>query len=355
MTPVESKFWSEQRVLLVGGAGFIGHHLALHLRQLGSEVTILDGLQVNNLGYLTAGYHSTPNAPLYISFVNQRLELLHSHNIKIIVADARDYHAVSRVVSEMKPTTIVHLAAVAHANRSNKDPFSTFDHSLRTLENVLDATRGSNARFIYLSSSMVYGDFRGAVAHEDQQCLPLGIYGSLKLAGELMVKSYGQVFDTDFVIVRPSALYGERCVSRRVGQAFIESALTTGQLTVNGDGMDALDFTYIRDLVSGLALTIVKPEASGEVFNLTYGAARSINELASIVKSQFPGVTVNYQPKDALMPERGTLSIAKARSVLGYIPKFSIEDGFNQYMDWYVKFIYQSQSPPKSVDSHHLF
>jgi len=100
MTPVESKFWSEQRVLLVGGAGFIGHHLALHLRQLGSEVTILDGLQVNNLGYLTAGYHSTPNAPLYISFVNQRLELLHSHKIKIIVADARDYHAVSRVVAK---------------------------------------------------------------------------------------------------------------------------------------------------------------------------------------------------------------------------------------------------------------
>jgi len=335
MNSTQPDHWSRQRVLLVGGAGFIGHHLALRLKQQGSDVAVYDGLQVNNLGYLTSVYHSAPNAPIYIDFINERLELLHRQNIKIVVGDARDYHAVSRAVSEYRPTAIVHLAAVAHANRSNKDPFSTFDHSLRTLENVLDANRGMNARFIYLSSSMVYGDFHGSAAKEDQQCSPLGIYGSLKLAGELMVKSYNQVFGCEFVIIRPSALYGERCVSRRVGQAFIESAFTTGQLTVNGDGTDALDFTYIDDLVSGLLLAISEQRATGEIFNLTYGAARSINDLASIVKSYFPTVTVTYQPKDALMPERGTLSIDKAKSILGYAPKFSIEDGFRRYVEWY--------------------
>jgi len=346
MNSLQSDFWSRQRVLLVGGAGFIGHHLALRLKQQGSDVAVYDSLQVNNLGYLTSVYHSAPNAPLYIDFINERLALLHRRNIKIVVGDARDYHAVSRAVSEYRPTAIVHLAAVAHANRSNKDPFSTFDHSLRTLENVLDASRGFNARFIYLSSSMVYGDFHGSAAKEDQQCSPLGIYGSLKLAGELMVKSYNQVFGCEFVIIRPSALYGERCVSRRVGQAFIESALTTGQLTVNGDGTDALDFTYIDDLVSGLLLAISEKRATGEIFNLTYGAARSINDLADIVRSHFPRVTISHQPKDSLMPERGTLSIAKARELLGYSPEFSIDIGFSRYIDWYC------QALPKSSQEH---
>jgi nucleoside-diphosphate-sugar epimerase len=322
-------------VLLVGGAGFIGHHLATRLKGIGADVAIYDSLQVNNYGYLNSVYNSAPNAPLYVEFINQRLELLHAMNIKLLVGDARDYHAVSRVVSELQPTAIVHLAAVAHANRSNKDPFSTFDHSLRTLENVLDANRGTNARFVYLSSSMVYGDFHGRAAHEDQHCSPLGIYGSLKLAGELMVKSYNQVFGSEYVIIRPSALYGERCVSRRVGQAFIESALTTGVLTVNGDGSDALDFTYIDDLVSGLLLAITEPKAAGEIFNLTFGAARSIEELAEIVRSYFPAAKLVHQPKDVLMPERGTLSIEKARSLLGYKPDFPIERGFTRYVEWY--------------------
>jgi len=330
--------WSRQRVVLIGGAGFIGHHLALQLKQLGAEVYIFDSLQVNSIGYLTSVYQSTQNAALYLEFINDRLQLLHSKNVPILTGDARDYHAVSRAINGIKPTSIVHLAAVAHANRSNKDPFSTFDHSLRTLENVLDSNRGLKARLIYLSSSMVYGDFHGKVAHENQLCSPIGIYGSLKLAGELMVKSYNQVFGSEFVILRPSALYGERCVSRRVGQAFIESAMTTGVLTVNGDGTDALDFTYIDDLVSGLLLAISEPKAAGEIFNLTFGAARSINELAEVVRAYFPEASLKYQPRDILMPERGTLSIAKAKEILGYSPRYPIEEGFSRYVEWYSRF-----------------
>jgi nucleoside-diphosphate-sugar epimerase len=328
-------FWSGQRVLLVGGAGFIGHHLALRLKALGADVAVLDSLQVNSLGYLNSVYQSSHNAALYIQFINDRLELLHRNNVQILVTDARDYHAVSRAINGYEPSSIVHLAAVAHANRSNKDPFSTFDHSMRTLENVLDSNRSVGARLVYLSSSMVYGDFHGNIAHEDQPCSPIGIYGSLKLAGELLVKAYQQVFGSEFVIIRPSALYGERCVSRRVGQAFIESALTSGVLTVNGDGSDALDFTYIDDLVSGLLLAITEPKAAGEIFNLTFGAARSIEELAEIVRSYFPAAKLVHQPKDVLMPERGTLSIEKARSLLGYKPDFPIERGFARYVEWY--------------------
>ena len=332
------EFWSKQRVLLVGGAGFVGHHLALQISSLGATVSVLDSLQVNSLGHLISGHHTISGADLYIKFINQRLQLLHSNNVKLEVTDARDYHAVSRLIDQFNPTSIVHLAAVAHANRSNKDPFSTFDHSLRTLENVLDANKDLGARFIYLSSSMVYGDFSGKVAHEDQPCVPLGIYGSLKLAGELLVKSYQQVFGMEYVIVRPSALYGERCVSRRVGQAFIESALTTGQLSINGDGQDSLDFTYIEDLVDGLKSTIRQSKATNETFNLTFGNARSINELVSLVKKNFPSIELSNHQRDALMPERGTLSISKAQALLAYEPNYPLEIGFQKYIDWYLTF-----------------
>jgi nucleoside-diphosphate-sugar epimerase len=230
---------------------------------------------------------------------------------------------------------VVHLAAVAHANRANKDPYGTFDHSMRTLENSLDSVRDRKAHFIFFSSSMVYGNFDGEVATEDQRCEPMGIYGALKLAGEHLVKAYNQVFGMPYTIVRPSALYGERCVSRRVGQAFIENAMMGKTVTVNGDGTDKLDFTYISDLVQGIALCIARPEAINQTFNLTYGSARSINQMAAILREHFPGVNIATNPRDVLMPERGTLSIEKARRLLGYEPQFPLERGYPQYIEWY--------------------
>ena len=90
--------------------------------------------------------------------------------------------------------------------------------------------------FIFFSSSMVYGHFKEPEVSETTVCEPLGIYGALKYGGEKLVIAYNQVFDLPYTIIRPSALYGERCVSRRVGQIFIENALTTGEITLSGDG-----------------------------------------------------------------------------------------------------------------------
>ncbi len=321
-------------VALIGGAGFIGHNMALKLVGLGAEVHVIDGLQVNNLGaYSNAS--GDINKSLYVQLINERLDLLRGKEIPLHILDARDYHALTRCLSDIKPTVIVQLAAIAHANRANKDPFSTFDHSFRTLENALDYARGMVEQFIYFSSSMVYGNFDGEAVKEDRHCEPMGIYGALKYGGEKLVIAYNQVFELPYTIVRPSALYGERCVSRRVGQAFIENALRGQSLSINGDGSDGLDFTYIGDLVQGIALCIARPEARNEIFNLTYGAARSLNQMADIVKASFPGIEVKYQVRDRLMPERGTLSVEKAKRLLGYQSQFPLETGFVQYIEWY--------------------
>lgn len=325
-----------RRVLIIGGAGFIGHNLALHLKSLEAEVTIIDGLEVNNLTSVLGNSDNLPYPHLSYTVLNERLDLLRKSGIPLFVQDARDYHALSHLINNINPQVIYHLAAVSHANRSNKDPYSTFDHSLRTLENALDNAKDRVEHFVYLSSSMVYGHFKNDQVNESTNCEPLGIYGALKYSGEKMVIAYNQVFNLPYTIIRPSALYGERCISRRVGQIFIENALFGNEITINGDGSDGLDFTYIQDLVNGLTNVITSEESKNQIFNLTYGSARSISDMIDILRGYFPKISVKSIAKDALMPDRGTLSVDKARDLIGYNPTWSLDQGYPKYIEWYM-------------------
>lgn len=325
-----------RKIALIGGAGFIGHNLAVALAEKGASVDVIDSLQVNNLLSFASDYKDSALRELNLKIINHRLDILRDSGITLHPVDARDYHALSRVLSQTRPQTIVHLAAIAHAGKSNKDPYSTFDHSLRTLENALDYSRGSHVEhFIYLSSSMVYGNFMTEEVVEDHPLNPIGIYGALKVAGEKIVIAYEQVFKLPFTIIRPSALYGPRCVSRRVGQIFIEMALQGKKLKIDGDGGEKLDFTFIEDLVEGISQVIVNPAARNQIFNLTYGSSRSIKDLAAITRQHFPGIDVEYVDRDHLMPFRGTLNVDKAKKMIGYAPKNPIDVGFPKYINWY--------------------
>ena len=330
------KSFKDKKIVLIGGAGFIGHNLALAIAKEGGQVEVVDSLQVNNLLTFASAGNDCPNGSLYYRFITERINLLHEAGIPLHIQDARDYHGLSHQLKRIQPDVIVHLAAVAHAGSSNKDPYSTFDHSLRTLENALDYARSGNVeQFIYFSSSMVYGNFKSGVVSEETVCEPLGIYGALKYAGEKMVIAYNQVFKLPYTIIRPSALYGERCVSRRVGQIFIENALRGLEIKITGDGSDRLDFTYIGDLINGVTKVIQNENSKGQIFNITYGSSRSISEMADILTAHFPGVKITYLPKDNLMPDRGTLSVEKAQKMLGYQPQFPLEKGFVDYIQWY--------------------
>jgi nucleoside-diphosphate-sugar epimerase len=323
----------DQRIALVGGAGLIGHTLALRLKEAGANVHVVDGLEVNNVKSFVAG--NTPNSQLYHRFTLERLQLLRDARVPIHVEDARDYHRVSHIIADLKPQIVVQLAAVSQATRSNKDPYSTFDHSFRTLENTLDASRGLVERYVYMSSSMVYGNFQAAAVAEDEHCEPLGIYAALKFAGEKLVIAYNQVFALPYVIVRPSAVYGERDVGARVVQKFVEAALRNEPITIYGDGSDRMDFTHVEDVVAGLMAVMTSPNALNQVFNLTYGQGRSLDELADVLKKHFPDLKISHEPRDSLMPERGTLKIDKARNAIGYNPKYSLADGLERYVAWY--------------------
>lgn len=327
-----------KKILLIGGAGFIGHNLALELKNNGADVSILDSLGVNNLLHLNSTNNYIEHRELYVKFVNSRLKLLENAKIKVFVEDAREYHKMSQVFREVKPDVVIVLAAVSHANKSNKDPFNTFDHSLRTLENALDNSKKKIDHLIYFSSSMVYGHFPPGGVTEETELNPIGIYGALKFAGEKIVKAYNQVFDLPYTIIRPSALYGERCISQRVGQIFIEKAINGKEITINGDGKDSLDFTYIKDLASGIQNVIENKNSKNEIFNLTYGESRTISQMAEILIEHFPNVKINYVPKDKLTPDRGTLSIEKAKRLINYNPQFPLDIGYVNYIKWYKDF-----------------
>ena len=325
-----------KKVLLVGGSGFIGHNLALYLKEKHANPYIVDSLSINNL--YSKDNKEVKNKDLYAAILNNRIDLLKKKKIELTIHDARDYSAVLEIYKQIDPDIIIHLAAVSHANKSNKDPHTTFDNSLRTLENTLDFCKTKKTHVIYLSSSMVYGNFNSKEVDENTVCKPIGIYGTLKYSGELIVKSYNQVFDMPYTIVRPSALYGERCVSRRVGQIFVENALQGMNIKINGDGNEKLDFTYIEDFIQGIGLICENKNAINETFNITFGNSRKINELINIIQKEFKNIEVNYEEKDKLMPERGTLNIDKAKKLLNYNPKYPLEIGYEKYIKWYKSF-----------------
>jgi nucleoside-diphosphate-sugar epimerase len=327
----------EKKIAIIGGAGFIGHNLALSLKKLGAEVFLIDSLSVNNLNSVIDNKDNLPNPELAHTFLNERLSLIRKEKIKIFIQDARDYHALSQLLGLIKPNVVIHLAAVSHSNRSNKDPYSTFDHSFRTLENALDYSKNQIEHFIYFSSSMVYGNFNEKVVSENSVCEPIGIYGALKFSGEKLVIAYNQVFDLPYSIIRPSALYGERCISRRVGQIFIENAIQKKPIIIDGDGSDKLDFTYINDLIDGIVKIINNKNSINQIFNITHGNGRSIKDLIDILKKNFENIKTEYRKKDKLMPERGTLSINKAKKLINYTPQWNLEKGYQEYINWYKK------------------
>ena len=327
---------NSKKILLVGGCGFIGHNLALHLKKIGNNPTIVDSLEINNL-YAKPDNEIT-NKHLYDSILNNRLQLLKEKKIDCIIKDVKDLKNVEEIYKEINPDVIIHLAAVSHANKSNKDPHTTFENSFRTLESTLEFAKSKKIHVIYLSSSMVYGNFESAEVDENSPCNPIGIYGNLKLSGEMILKSYNQIFDLPYTIIRPSALYGERCVSRRVGQIFIENAIQNLKIKINGDGNDKLDFTYIEDLIEGIAICCHNKKALNQTFNITYGNARKINDLLEILKKEFPHTKIEYTERDKLMPKRGTLSVNKAKNLLDFIPKVPIDTGYLKYISWYRNF-----------------
>lgn len=331
-----------ERVSLVGGAGFIGHNLALALRQIGVEVQIIDNLMQNNmLANVSDTQIDDFRRQLNHNFLVQRFEMMRNAGVILDNADARSMTDLAETLKRFQPTKVVHLSAISSAVDARQVPGHCFDLQLVTLRNVLEYTRlfpNDINEVVFMSSSTVYGDFETETVDESVRPRPYGIYANAKFMGERLIRTYHDQYGLGVSIIRPSALYGERCISRRVSQVFIENALMGKPLLLEGGGDGKLDFTYIEDLVDGIIRSMAAAAGAGSsnTFNITFGNARTILDLANVVKSVVPNAILEERPRDVIKPIRGTLSTKRAKEFLNFVPQWTLEVGYKRYCEWYV-------------------
>jgi nucleoside-diphosphate-sugar epimerase len=255
-------------------------------------------------------------------------------------ADTIDY-----VIRVQQPEVIVHMASFPRQKVVNANPAHGADVMMRGLINVLEsAKRYGVRRFVYMSSSMVYGDFADQVT-EDAPCSPIGQYGIMKLAGEWLVKDYARRTGMEYVILRPSAVYGPLDVEDRVVAKFMLRAMRGQVLSVNG-ASETLDFTYVDDAADGVVAAALVPGAANNTFNITKSHSVSLLQAAEMIVKIVGSGTIECRDKDADFPSRGALNIDKARQILGFDPKVDVEEGFQNYYHWLDNSVYWS---PKTV------
>jgi nucleoside-diphosphate-sugar epimerase len=182
---------------------------------------------------------------------------------------------------------------------------------------------------------MVYGDFIDDPngVHESHATNPIGQYGIMKLAGEWLVKDYARRTGMEYVIIRPSAVYGPLDVEDRVVAKFMLTAMRGGTLRVNG-ASETLDFTYVDDAADGIVAAATRIMARNNTYNITKSHSVSLLEAAERIVKLVGKGTVEVRDKDADFPSRGALNIDRARTILGYAPKVDVDEGFQRYYEW---------------------
>jgi nucleoside-diphosphate-sugar epimerase len=340
IVPFEQLDLNGERVMLIGGAGFIGHHLALALRKLGAEVMVVDHFQINNIVKIVSDPTlDEVRRKLYVNYLLDRFALMREAGVVIENSDARMLAELTNAFNEFQPTKAIHLAAISSAVTANQVPGLAYDLQITTLRNLLELCRTKSSvcdRISFMSSSTVYGDFEGDSVDETVRPSPRGVYANGKYMGERMVREANSLYDIDYSIIRPSALYGVRCVSGRVSQKFVENAFLRVPLLLEGGGDGRLDFTSIEDLVRGIILGLFLDGGRSRTFNITYGNARTIADLAAIIRDYVPDLLVEDRPAAKEKPKRGTLMVDRAREYLGFEPEIPLDKGYRDYLEWFI-------------------
>jgi len=192
-------------------------------------------------------------------------------------------------------------------------------------------------KFVYVSSSMVYGNFnRHAMSdgiNENNDCKPMGQYGIMKLTGEWLVQDYSRQHKLDYTIVRPSAVYGPYDVEDRVISKFLTQAMQGKELTVNGID-DALDFTYVDDAAMGIALSAISEDTKNTTYNIARGKSHTLMTAATLIVDMVGKGSVTIKNRDTSFPIRGQLNINRAKLDFGYYPTVDLVDGLKEYYNW---------------------
>jgi UDP-glucose 4-epimerase len=308
------------KILVTGGLGLIGHNIVQRLEQQGHSVVVTD---------TCTNYGMIPQAELDYLMAERRKKITTD---RIHTVDIADQDGVAWLMRTYQPDTILHLASFPRQKVVNASPQLGSRTMSEGLLNLLEAAKQYGiGRFVYVSSSMVYGDFDDDVT-EDVACYPQGQYGIMKLAGEWLVRDYTRRGCFDHVIIRPSAVYGPLDVEDRVISKFMLTAMRGGVLRVNG-AKETLDFTYVDDAADGIVAVTVG-DIKNRTYNITKSHSYSLLDAARLAVQIVGKGTIEVRDKDADFPSRGALSIDAARRDFGFDPKVDVEEGFQRYYDW---------------------
>lgn len=312
------------KVFITGGLGLIGSRLTKILTDNKCEVLVYD-----------AQRHFARAGDIVSSLV-LRMPLIEGAHFE--VGDVCDRNFLSESMRNYQPDVVVHLAAIPVFNPRAPYDQELFKINLEGSKNVFEeaAYCSSVKRVIFASSSMAYGNFLQNPQPESAILNPIDRYGVTKAASELLLKQTMGEVKKEWIIIRPTSVYGETDCNNRVIQRFVEAGLRGDDEIYATEG-EALDFTYVEDAVQGFYLAIGTMNCN-EIYNISAGQSRSVFEAADIVASYFPHLKVLSQDKapDGKRPIRGTMDISKAREKLGYDPKYSLEKGIDSYINFYL-------------------
>jgi UDP-glucose 4-epimerase len=312
-------------VLVTGGAGFIGSELVRRLAAQGCRVVVVDNL---------------------VNGRRENLDGLPDEQVQLIVADIRDSR---RMADLMQGVDIVfHLACLGvrhsiHSPQENHEVNATATLKLLSLARAVGVKR-----FVYVSSSEVYGTAHWVPMTEEHPTYPNTVYGASKLAGECYARAFYRTYGYSTVVVRPFNTYGPRCHhegdSGEVIPRFLLRCLAGHPMVVFGDGTQTRDFTYVSDIAKGILRAGLSDDAVGETINLGSGHEIAINEVAreiAAVVGRPDAVVIHDAPRpgDVL---RLCADTTKARQLLGFEPQVTLREGLSRLRDWYLSL---GQSP----------
>lgn len=313
------------RILITGGLGFIGHNVVAKLEQQGHDCLIVD------------------NATDYGILDRKELDFVLQERSKQIKSsalnhsDILDSTHISSLIEVFRPECVIHLASYPRQKLVNQNPKSALQVMVSALMDLLfSCSRYNVERFVYVSSSLVYGDsFRNySYIPEHSHCQPKGQYAIFKYTGELLVKDWARTNKKSYIVCRPSSVYGERDVTDRVVSKFIYQAFNNGILQVRGN-REIMDFTHVDDCANGIAAASTSSHNNFTV-NLTRSDTKlwTIEDAADLIIAKIGAGSKEVTDRDPAFPSRSNLDITVARKLLAYDPKINLDKGLDRYIEW---------------------
>jgi UDP-glucose 4-epimerase len=303
--------------LVTGGAGFIGHNLVRHLLDQGHHVRVLDNFSTGkreNLGPF-------------------------ADRVDLIEGDLRSYHTVHEATRDVE--VVFHQGALPSVPRSINDPITTNQVCVEGTLNILDSAKNNGVRrVVYASSSSIYGENPALPKQEDMTPMPISPYAVAKLAGEKYCQVFARTYGLETVALRYFNVFGlgqdPKSQYAAVMPLFITAFLDGNQITIDGDGEQSRDFTFVENVIQANMKAAIAPKASGEVFNVACGNSTSLNQVLDHLRTftEFDTEVV-HGPDRAGDIKHSLASIDKARDLMGYDPTVSVEAGLRMSVEWY--------------------